>query len=424
MYTPSSVLSSGNSARNRDKVHITILALGSRGDVQPYAWLGKGLRMAGHQVCFITSEDFGPLIQASGLDFYPLPGSAQLLLRKAGANTLALFREFGSFAHQNSPEIPSQLKTTDVLINQLPLGLAGYDLAEKYQRRMLLAAVMPLYPTSAFPLMGMPALPVPGYNKFTCSLAQQALWQVMRPLINRWRRKDLELPSLPFTGYMGQLGTPRIPILNGFSSHVVPRPPDWAASIHMTGYWFIEEDDWQPPDELRAFLDAGPAPVFIGFGSMPVSNPRRVTQVIINALRKTGQRAILHGGWSEIGKTNLPDTIFKIEYAPYGWLFPRMSMIIHHGGSGTTGFALRSGVPSMVVPFLFDQFFWGQRTTALGAGPKPLSFRRLSTERLADAIIETVNNPGMQHAAAQIAALLKAENGILNAIKIIEGFAG
>src|SRR5512141_1080481 len=103
-------------------MHVTILALGSRGDIQPYAWLGKGLRLAGHQVCFITSADFAPLIQASGLDFYPLPGNAQLLVQRAGANTLALFREFGSFARQKSPEIPPPVKTTDVLINQLPLG--------------------------------------------------------------------------------------------------------------------------------------------------------------------------------------------------------------------------------------------------------------------------------------------------------------
>ncbi|RPJ49185.1 MAG: glycosyltransferase, partial [Chloroflexi bacterium] len=391
-------------------LHITILALGSRGDVQPYAALGVGLRLAGHQVCFISSEDFAPLILSSGLDFYPLPGSAQVLMKKAGANTLALFREFSSFARQGPPEIPAPVKTTDVIINQLPLGLAGYDLAEKYQRRMLLAAVMPLYPTSTFPLMGLPSLHIPGYSKLTYTLAQQALWQAMRPLINGWRRKTLGLPPQPFTGALRQFGTPKYPMLNGFSEYVVPHPPDWGASIHITGWWFHEDEDWQPPEDLRAFIEAGSPPVYIGFGSMPVRDPRRVTGIIVEALRQSGQRAILHAGWARIGNENLPGSIYKLEYAPYGWLFPRMGMIVHHGGSGTTGFALSSGVPSLVVPFIFDQFFWGERTAALGAGPKPMPFRRLRADRLAEAIAKTIGNPAMHQNAAQIAGRLRTEN--------------
>lgn len=403
-------------------MHITILALGSRGDIQPYATLGQGLWSAGHQVCFITSENFGPMVTAHGLDFYPIPGDAQAIVREAGANMLALFRGFGSFAKGYAPEIPPPIKETDVIINQFPLALCGYDLAEKFNVPMIVAAVIPLFPTKSFPLMGFPALPLPGYNRLTYSIAQQMGWQVFRPIINRWRRQVLELPPLPLSGYLHQMGTQRFPVLNGFSAHVVPRPSDWGDHVYITGYWFPEDETWQPPDDLRAFIESGPPPVFIGFGSMPVRNPKRTTEIILEALKRSGQRGILHTGWGGIGDGDLPDYVFKITYAPYGWLFPRMAMVIHHGGSGTTAFGLRAGVPNLVVPLIFDQFFWGGRIAALGVGPEPIPHRRLSAERLARAITIAVNDQQMRQRAGELGQRIGAENGIANAIEVIQRY--
>lgn len=403
-------------------MHITILALGSRGDVQPYATLGKGLRSAGHHVCFVTSEDFGPLIARHNLEFIPIPGNAQEIVNRAGADMLAMMRGFGRLAQNFAINIPASLQETDVLINQLPLALWGYDLAEKLQRPMFVAAVIPLTPTTAFPAMGFPSLRLPGYNRLTYALGEQIGWQMFRPSINRWRTRILGLPPTGLRGYFHHLGTSRFPVLNGFSRYVVPRPKDWSEHVHTTGYWFTEDDTWQPPDTLRAFLEAGPPPVFIGFGSMPVSDPQQTTRIILDAIRRSGQRAILHAGWGGIGSADLPDSVFKIDYAPYAWLFPRMAMIIHHGGSGTTAFGLRSGVPCMVVPFLFDQFYWGQRIAALGVGPAPIPFKNLSAERLAQAIAGTVSNPQMQQRAADLGQRIQTENGIANAVQIIQSY--
>jgi sterol 3beta-glucosyltransferase len=403
-------------------MHITILALGSRGDVQPYVLLGRGLQSAGHKVCCMTSEDFGPLVTEQGLDFYPIPGDAQAIVREAGANMLALLRGFGSLAKNYPPVIPDPVKRTDVIINQLPLALSGYDLAEKFELPMIVAAVIPLFPTRAFPLMGLPALPLPGYNRLTYLLAQQIGWQVFRPTVNRWRQQVLELPPLPLAGYLHQMGTQRFPILNGFSTQVVPRPADWGDHVHVTGYWFPEDETWQPPDNLRTFIQSGPPPVFLGFGSMPVRNPRRTTQIFLEALKRSGQRGILHTGWGGIGDTDLPDHVFKITYAPYGWLFPKMAMVIHHGGSGTTAFGLRAGVPNLIAPFLFDQFFWGKRIKALGVGPQPIPHRRLSATRLARAITSAVNDQAMRQRARQLGQRIQAENGIANAIEVVERY--
>jgi len=272
--------------------------------------------------------------------------------------------------------------------------------------------------------MGLPALPLPGYNRFTYALAQQAGWQLFRPNISRWRRK-LELPPAPRFGYFKQLGTARYPVLNGFSSHVVPRPADWNEHVHVTGYWFPEDEDWQPPAALRAFVEAGPPPVFIGFGSMPVRDPQRATTLILDAVRQSGQRAILHTGWGQLGRHRLgqpplPEQVFPIEYAPYGWLFPRMSLVVHHGGSGTTASGLRAGVPGLVIPFVFDQFYWGQRLAALGVGPRPIPYRRLTARRLAEAITTALEDRGLRQRAAELGRRIQAEDGLPTAVEVIE----
>jgi UDP:flavonoid glycosyltransferase YjiC (YdhE family) len=167
-------------------------------------------------------------------------------------------------------------------------------------------------------------------------------------------------------------------------------------------------------------MKAGSPPVFIGFGSMPIKNPRRTTEIILEALRQTGQRAIVHTGWAGLGLQSLPASVFRIDYAPYDWLFPQMSMVIHHGGSGTTAFGLRAGVPSCAVPFVFDQSFWGEQIARLGAGPEPIPYKKLTVERLREAIEMGVNNPQMKQNAIELGDKIRTENGIEAAVGIIE----
>ena len=403
-------------------MHITILALGSRGDIQPYAVLGNGLKSAGHQVRFITFKGFAPLITELGLDFHPVPGDAQALVAIGGANMLGLVRSFSSLAKGYAKSLSDHsLSETDLIINQLPGGLYGFDLAEKYKVPMILASVIPLARTNTMPLMGFPNLSLPGYNSMTYSLGEQVVWRMFRSVINEWRTKTLDLPPPPLKGYFHQLGTRELPILNGFSQHVVPRPADWNEHIHITGYWFLEEKPWKPPEDLLDFLDAGKPPVFIGFGSMPVKNPHRTTEIVLEALKRSGQRGILHSGWGGLGNISLPENVFKVDYVPYNWLFPRTAMIFHHGGSGTTSYALRSGIPSCVVPFVFDQFYWGGRIARLGVGPASIPVRNLTVERMRNAIESGVNDPHIRQRAFELGRRIRAENGIRTAVNIIDG---
>jgi len=416
-------------------LRITILAIGSRGDVLPCALLGEALAKVGHQVCLASLENDAPLAAAHGLAHHALPGDARVLLAAPGGIALgesgrsvlrawrAIMRSFGTAARGYTRALGA-LGRSDAIITQLPGALFGIDLAEQRGIPMLMAAVIPLTRTGAFPMVAFPSLPVslPVYNALTYRIAEQLVWQAFRPTVNRWRREELGLPPWPLQGCFHQLAARRVPVLNGFSAHVVPRPADWGEHVHITGYWLPVDEGWQPPTALLRFLEAGPPPVYVGFGSMPLRDPERVTAMVLDALQLSGQRGILGAGWGGLGQQDLPETVLQTDYAPYGWLFPRMAAVVHHGGSGTTGMGLCAGVPALVVPFVFDQFFWGRRVAELGVGPPPVPYRTLSTERLATAIEAAVSDAEMGQRAAALGARIRAEDGIAHAVQIIEGY--
>jgi UDP:flavonoid glycosyltransferase YjiC (YdhE family) len=157
---------------------------------------------------------------------------------------------------------------------------------------------------------------------------------------------------------------------------------------------------------------------------MPNRSPEEAAALVIDALRMAGQRGILLTGWSGLEQSDLPEMVFRIDSAPHDWLFPRMAAVVHHGGAGTTGAGLRAGVPSILIPFFGDQFFWGERVARLGVGPKPIPRPKLSAGRLAEAIRVAVSDGSMRARAAALGETICAEDGIGNAVRIIGNVVG
>jgi UDP:flavonoid glycosyltransferase YjiC (YdhE family) len=209
-------------------------------------------------------------------------------------------------------------------------------------------------------------------------------------------------------------------MLNGFSRHVLPKPSDWNDLQKVTGYWFLEQhQNWQPPDELTAFLEDTPKPVYVGFGSMVDLEADELTRLVVDAVEQAGTRAVLLGGWTDLGGDGLPDSIIKVDFVPHDWLFPRVAAVVHHGGAGTTAAGLRAGVPTVIVPFMADQPFWGYQVAKLGVGPKPIPRRKLSAGRLAAAIRQAAGDAGMQRKAIELGGKIREEEGVGNAVSLI-----
>ena len=149
-------------------------------------------------------------------------------------------------------------------------------------------------------------------------------------------------------------------------------------------------------------------------------NPAKVTQLVVAALQKAGVRGLIATGWGGLKANDLPETIFKLEQAPHDWLFERVTAVVHHGGAGTTAAGLRAGKPTVICPFFGDQPFWGQRVALLGAGSAPIPQKKLTVENLAVAVQTAVNNAAMRQQAAALGHQIRQEDGVANAIAIIE----
>ncbi|HXP62667.1 MAG TPA: glycosyltransferase, partial [Dongiaceae bacterium] len=258
-------------------------------------------------------------------------------------------------------------------------------------------------------------------NLVTHFITEQTINLATRSVVNRWRRKELGLPPEPLAGNVQRQRRRQVPHFLGYSQHVLPRPADWGENVHVTGYWFLPmHSDWQPPPAVVEFLQSGPPPVYVGFGSLSVRSPVEFTRLMVSALEMSGRRGLLSRGWGNLGGIPLPKTILKIDSIPHEWLFPQVAAVVHHGGCGTTAAGLRSGVPTITIPFFADQFLWAERVMALGAGPASIPYASLTAEKLAQAIRTATGDPAVRAAAQGVGSRLRAENGVENMVASFE----
>jgi UDP:flavonoid glycosyltransferase YjiC (YdhE family) len=420
-------------------MRIAIVALGSRGDVQPYVALGKGLKDAGHEVRLVTHEDFAALAVAHGLECYTVRGSVQAVAESEEMRALLAKGNFLAITARTARAATGAMRhwAEDGLtacrgMELLVAGIGGLfislALAERLDVPLIQAYLVPFTPTGEFPGVLLPvALPRlgAGLNRLSHHMVRQVMWQGSRAADNLARREVLHLPAAPLSGPFNSERLRRLPVLYGFSPTVVPRPADWDDHTHVTGYWFLDSPaDWTPPPALSAFLCNGPPPVYIGFGSMSSRRPEETADLVLSALAEAGQRAIMLTGWAGLRKEKLPNSIYMLDAIPHDWLFPRVAAVVHHGGVGTTAAGLRAGIPSILVPFFGDQPFWAGRVRALGVGPAAIPRRELTAGRLARAIQEAVTDEALRRRAAEIGALIRAEDGVDRAVTAIETLGG
>jgi sterol 3beta-glucosyltransferase len=418
-------------------MRIAIIALGSRGDVQPYIALGKGLKAAGHTVRLLTHENFEWLVDPHGLEFWPLKGNVQEFMDTPKVRELlekGNFIAISAYAAKASKGAAidwaegglAACQDVDLLVSGVGGLFPGLAIAEKLKVPLLQAYIFPFTPTTAFPAILFPPFVAKfgGYvNRLSHQLFRQIMWQGSRSGDQVARQQVLGLPNAPFFGPYNSAASRRYPIVYGFSPAVIPKPADWR-NTHVTGYWFLDElPDWIPPAALLDFLKRGEPPVYIGFGSMGSRDPEATADLVLQAIERTGQRAILQSGWGGLSKTDLPDNVFLVDSVPHSWLFSRVAAVVHHGGAGTTAAGLRAGVPNIVIPFFGDQPFWGRRIAELGVGPAPIPRKQLTVERLAAAIHQAVTDRAMQQNAADLGAKIRAEDGIVHVAALIRAIA-
>ncbi|AZN71356.1 glycosyltransferase [Georhizobium profundi] len=406
-------------------MRIGIHTLGTRGDVQPYVALARSLKARGHQVQLAAPVQFSEFAADHGVSFRGLPAEFLALLNTAEGKAAVAGGKGFSAGFKLLKEIrPLMRKLLDGewqmandfspnMILYHPKSIAAPYIASALDVPHVLASPVPgLTPTSAFPSPLLPFSSLGPFNRVSHSLAIHAAELLFARELKAWRKGTPGLDDQ--LKRKSRAGT-----LYAYSPAVLPKPDDWGPDVLVTGYWFLDEPGWQPDPDLEAFLDAGPPPVYFGFGSMPGLDPEKMTGIILDALAVTDKRGLLAVGGGAIDPGKMSDRAFFVKGAPHDVLLPRASAAVHHGGAGTTAASLRAGLPTQIIPFFGDQPFWGRRVEYLGAGPAPLDRKTLNAPLLAQALI-AMDDPAMRSRANALGAAIRTDRGIETAIDFLE----
>ncbi len=411
-------------------MRIVILAFGTWGDIRPNVLIGQALQERGYEVIVIASIGFEDWVKSHHLNYIPLSVNVQDVIDKLSTDTLNFFQAYKAIRELLAPamfqlgvEVSDVLQDGDVFLTHESGVSILSGVIESRKIKTIRVNFQPLHPTQAFPSPGVPKFPdwLPmqsTLNKLTYNIIIRTQWSLLGSRGNELRKKHLNMKKMKWKQYLKMIDG--MPAVTCVSQHVIPRPFDWHENYHMTGFLFDHEDSWTPPIELSDFINTGDAPIYIGFGSMGDPNPEKTTRTLLEAIKLSGQRAIILSGWAGIGSANIPDNVYILKYAPHSWLFPHMLAIVHHGGAGTTAAALRSGIPSIIVPHNGDQPFWGNHVYQLGAGAKTIPRNQLTAENLSTAIHEVISSQSMRETAQAIGVRIRSEDSIQNALSVIE----
>jgi UDP:flavonoid glycosyltransferase YjiC (YdhE family) len=418
--------------RTTNRIRIVIFTVGTEGDARPYAALAQGLADAGHDVVVATSREFEGFVRAHGLGFAPLTADFLEMMRRSKAvidrrSQIAMVRTLMSetrrMAESWADESLAAAAGADLVIGSGNVSLIGASVAEKLGIPYVRSQLQPFDPSRALPpvLFRPPAVPLPGaINLALYRVLRVIAWRMMQRAVNGVRH-DLGLRPYPWTGPWALSYGAGGRILYGFSAQVVPRQPEWPERIAMPGYFILKEAErYTPPLALEQFLSDGPAPIYIGFGSMVSSKARDLARVVVEAVRLSGHRALVGTGWAGLGDDlDCSDDMLVVGSVPHDWLFPRVALAVHHCGAGTTAAAVRAGIPTVPVPFVGDQFFWAWQLGRLGVATPSLDRRRLTAAQLAEAI-RLAGKPKMIERAAALGERVRAEDGVAAAIRQLE----
>ncbi|KAK4543906.1 hypothetical protein LTR36_004680 [Oleoguttula mirabilis] len=441
-------------------MNVVIQVVGSRGDVQPFVALGKVLKDTyKHRVRLATHPVFRDFVTENGLEFFSIGGDpAQLMAfmvknpglmpgfdtlrsgdvgkrrKEVGEYIKGCWRSCYEAGDGRGPEATDETIedwaahnpatgddsnkpfVADCIIANPP-SFAHIHCAEKLGIPLHIMFTMPYSPTQAFPhpLANIQSSNADPHltNYMSYALIDMLTWQGLGDVINRFRQKSLGLEPISLVWAPGMLQRLKIPHTYCWSPALIPKPKDWGQHISISGFYFLNlASNYTPAPNLQAFLNAGPPPVYIGFGSIVLDDPNGMTKLIFEAVERTGQRALVSKGWGGVGADELgiPESVFMLGNVPHDWLFKHVSCVVHHGGAGTTAAGITAGRPTLVVPFFGDQQFWGAMVARAGAGPEPIPHKQLTAEKLAEGI-ETCLRPESLERAHELADKIASERG-------------
>ena len=396
-------------------MRIVLVGFGSVGDVQPLVALGGGLRRAGHQVLLCGRPDAPHWLDLRGLDFHtitPVPQHTYAALPWVAH----LYRFARAEAQPQFDALYQAARGADLIVSAGSQVVVS-SVAEALGIRHRSVVYCPqMFPSRGHPPMTVLWRAAPGWVRRGGRRWFMEIYNrtVHSAVADCRRRAGLAGRHDEFTANF--LTHPLV----ACDPELAPAPPDCGFPFDQVGYLHLPGEDTFLPEALEAFLSAGPAPVYIGFGSTTPLPPERLTRLIVDAVTLAGCRAVVSRGWAGLGGT-APTSIYFCGAVSHAGLFPRVAAIVHHGGAGTTASAARSGKPQMILPpSLYDQAFWRDRIVDQGIGiwaPEP---KKLTARRLASLLEKLVSDSETAKRAEALGCTLRGRDTVTAAVKALE----
>ncbi|KAI9005747.1 glycosyl transferase, partial [Hyaloraphidium curvatum] len=406
------------------RMRFTVVTFGTEGDTRPLVPLCRALLDRGHSLELFADRSTLGTAEAGGVPARGLAGDIKATVgpggflstttSKGASDPTVIARAVAELASSNTVswlrDVAEHARSfgSDAILFSGVTAYVGLAAGEGLGIPSIGLGAIPISPTGDYTTPFMPPLDLPRWAaRLTHTGINALLWALFRGKINEARTEVFGLPprSSSYWDY---------PILCGISRHLIAQPADWPAGHLICGMWREpQQADFQPPKDLADFLAAGEPPIYVGFGSMGGFNTDKLLAAVVEAV--DGRRALFYPGWSGIGADRLPPNFFVLESTPHSWLFPRCSVIVHHGGAGTSHTAAAAGVPSVVVPFAGDQPFWADRLRRAGVAPPGVPHDKLDGAKLKE-MIDWALRPATRARAKELGEAMASEDGVAFAV--------
>ena len=421
-------------------MRIVLIAMGTRGDVQPMVVLAAELRRRGHEVVLGASPNLvnfavqaGVDARAVGPDFHAFLQSAEgqtlLASRKATELTSGVANLVRIHLEQSHRELLQVVDGAEMIVASLLLTEHAASIAEAKRIPMVLIQFAPFGRTRHYPAFPLTTRHLGGLlNLLTWTLLDRIVWKAIACDVNRVR-SWLGLPAVR-ARLSNRMEGKSVLQIQAFSAKIVPGISDYGVNQPIVGFFVPSEGDRRAfgesalDPELESWLAAGQAPAYFGFGSMPISGLAACVQMIERVTQRLGLRSLVSTGWSDLnGCSRSNGDLRVVGVLDHGAVLPRCRVAIHHGGAGTTAASVSAGLPTFVCSLTADQPFWGAQMERLGAGAH-IRFAELDAAGLEHALRRLLRPEATARARALADAMRNESNAVSRAAELIEARSG